>query len=86
MTPLPKLSLIGANPDPSAVNLVNRFNRRDTKFRQPWIGPNNWYLRYGDSASVPEYASGLSRPLLKATKPIVSEHMGAEVRFYGDSQ
>jgi hypothetical protein len=24
-----------------AVNIVNQFNRRDTQFRQPWIGREN---------------------------------------------
>jgi hypothetical protein len=29
------------NRHPLAVNIANRFNRRDTQFRQPWIGREN---------------------------------------------
>jgi hypothetical protein len=40
------------------VNLVNRFNLRDTQFRQPWIGRNNWHLRFGGGGNVPNYMRG----------------------------
>ena len=46
-------------PERSTLNLINRFNRRDTHFRQPWIGRNNWHLRFGDGVGVPEHEDGL---------------------------
>jgi hypothetical protein len=53
-TPGPILAQIGPTQTMN-VNVVNRFNRRDTQFRQPWIGRENWRLRFGDGGSVPDY-------------------------------
>jgi len=42
------------------LNIVNRFNRRDTHFRQPWIDRKNWHLQFGDGGGVPKH-KGRSR-------------------------
>jgi hypothetical protein len=49
------------------VNLVNRFNRLDTQFRQPGIGRNNRHLRFGDDCSVAEHIGDLK--ILNLSKP-----------------